>query len=860
MKKLLTGMISIAVLFMLLTVCSSTSQREEAAAPYEYASAFIDFSAITEIWELESHQPPEDSEFIQGPFTLDNGITGDGLRVSNMGDTNEVDVVQYGGKTALQTKNGDYLYFFIDNDIIMRAGIITIEIVFFDNASGGFNFQYVRKGHDFYPIAVNKGGTNTYVTVRLELDACNFMSGRQNQDAQFRFESGTIVQSVKVVTGGMGNPVGDPPPEFAIPTSLNNMIGKGVAGYQVWFRPNSNWHHWGSGGKPGPGNVNIELWPSGWEDYLANGATLYDTNFVMPDRMVARVFNSPEAAAIRTQLMWMRDAGLDGAAVQRFFEETSPVDTGNSPNHLTFIRDAAQEYGRIFYVMYDMTASGSRRNPDQNVVIKRMQLDWIYNVERKGLVSSPNYAQAEGKPVVFIWGLDVIEDQKNSHFITVNAAIELVQWFRDRGYYVIGGLPDNTFWEQGGGRHRRGIELYSLFDMISPWYIGRDVEGQILSGGQWQDKGLEFCRRNPRKWAENRPIDFMPTVWPGFAWSNMGGPGAPNQGPRNAGQWAWVQIQNYLNRDPDNVIRSIYFAMMDEYDEGTAWMKAGTDFFDIPLEQYFQTHSADGKWLSSDYYLRIAGASIQALKRKINAGGGSSTPGNAGYTGPLNDYGNANSVIVEHSNGPVFWRNSFERRNGRTKLDTGRSLPANHLQIDVGVPSGGVVGSPQNVTVAGDFTINRPAVRGGRADRYEPPSETLGMIYTANARSGGSAFRIAGERTAGSGASYLYRIAETRIKVSGNMSLSFWQRAENALGANVTVDLLLDNGSYLSSSAGYNVRNDGAAQGGWQKKTVAIPGALANRYITAVIVTYKDSAATTGSFAALIDDIIISNN
>jgi hypothetical protein len=559
--------------------------------------------------------------------------------------------------------------------------------------------------------------------------------------------------------------------------------------------------------------------------------------------------------------MWMRDAGIDGAAVQRFFGTSSPVDTGNAPNHLTLIRDAAEEYDRIFYIMYDMSGAGFNENPDQKTVVKRIQLDWIYNVERKGLVSSPNYAQAEGKPVVCIWGVFDIESADNYRYISVEASIELIQWFRSRGYYVIGGVPNSTFWEQSKDSHRRGLEMYALFDMISPWYIGRDVEGQILRGGQWLTRGLNFCRDNPRRWADNQPIAFMPTVWPGFAWTNMpGSPGGPNQTPRNAGQWAWVQIQNYLNRDRDNVLRSFYFAMLDEYDEATAWMKAGVDFFDVPLDQYFLTHSADGLWLSSDYYMRMARASVQALQKKIAAGGGSSTPGDAGYTGPLNDYTNANSVLVEHSNGPVFWRNSFERRNGRSKLDTGRSLPVGHLQIDVGVPSGSVIGNPQNVTVAGEFTVNRPAVRGARADRYEPPSETLGMIYTASARSGGSAFRLAGDRTAGSGASYLYRIAEARIKVSGNMSLSYWQRAENALGANVTVDLLLDNGSYLSASAGYNVRNDGAAQSGWQKKTVAIPGALANRYITAVIVAYKDSGTATGSFAALIDDIIISNN
>ena len=663
----------------------------------------------------------------------------------------------------------------------------------------------------------------------------------------------------------MSDPIADPPPPFAPATNLNNMIGKGVTGYQAWFHaPGNNWHHWrGSvNSRPGPGNVNVELWPAGWDDYLANGAVLHETDFTMPDGNVARLFNSHDAAVIRTQLMWMRDAGIDGAAVQRFFAETSPVDTGSAPNHLTRIRDAAEEYGRLFYVMYDMSAAGLRENPDQNAVIRRIQLDWIYNVERKGLVSSPSYAQAEGKPVVCIWGVYAIESADNFRFISVDAAIELIGWFRNRGYYVIGGIPDNIFWQEGGDRHRRGREMYSLFDMISPWYVGRDVEGQILSGGQGLARALEFCRDNPRRWADNKPIDFMPTIWPGFAWTNMSGTaGNPNQRPRNAGQWVWTQVRGYLNGDGDNVIQSFYFAMFDEYDEATNWMKAATDYFEIPLDQYFQTHAADGLWLSSDYYMRMAKAAVQALQGKITAGGGSNTPGTAGYIGPLNAYGDQHSVIVEHSNGPVFWRNSFERRNGRLKRETGQAVPVNHLQIDVGIPDGSIIGTPLNITVIEEFTVNRPALRSNvRADRYTLPSETLGMVYTNNAKSGSSAFRLAGQRTAGSNASYLYRIAETRIRVSPIMSLSFWQRVENSLGANVTVDLLLDNGVYLSSVPGYSLRNDGSPQNGWQRKTVSIPASQQGRYITAVIIAYRDNGTQAGNFAALIDDIIIHSN
>ena len=622
------------------------------------------------------------------------------------------------------------------------------------------------------------------------------------------------------------------------------IIGKVVAGYQAWFNT-SSWHHWrsdGTTGLPRPGVVNVELWPAGWEDYRANGVSFRNTGFTMPDGSNGRLFNSKDAAVIRTHFQWMRDAGIDGAAVQRFYEETRGTGSGS---HLTLIRNAAESTGRLFYIMYDMSAAGRYDN-----VLQQIRSDWNSNC--KTLTRSENYARAEDKPVVCIWGVHAIESTDNYRYPKVETAIQLINWFREQGCYVIGGIPDASNWtEPNNNRHPRGIEMYTLFDMISPWYIGGGTNITGENGRQTREK--RFCRDNLRSWANNTPIAFMPTIWPGFAWTNMSGnQGQPNATPRNSGQHIWEnQIQRYLNADTDNTIKSLYLAMFDEYDEGTAWMKASVDFFDIPLDQYFLTHAADGKWLSSDYYLRLAKAAIETFKTKAR-----------GTIGPLNDYGNANSVIVEHSEGPVFWRNSFERRTGRSKYPNAQTIVTiEHLQIDVGVPNGEVRGTPQNITITENFTINRPNIQWNNdSHNYTHPLTNTGMVYTTDAnpaKSGNSAFRLAGTRTAGSSASYLYKIADTRVKVSSAMSLTYWQRAENSLGANVVVDLLLDNGAYLSNTAA--PQNDGAAQSGWQKKKVDLPESLNGRYITAVIIAYKDNGTATGGFAALIDDIVISN-
>ncbi|MCK7529576.1 MAG: hypothetical protein MZV63_00220 [Marinilabiliales bacterium] len=85
----------------------------------------------------------------------------------------------------------------------------------------------------------------------------------------------------------------------------------------------------------------------------------------------------------------------------------------------------------------------------------------------------------------------------------------------------------------------------------------------------------------------------------------------------------------------------MYFAMFDEYDEGTAIMKASTDWSMIPTNQYFVTLSADGIWVSSDFYLRVAGAATAMVKS-------SDEPSQA--------------LSVPHSGGPDYYRNSFEKR------------------------------------------------------------------------------------------------------------------------------------------------------------------------------------------------------
>ena len=69
--------------------------------------------------------------------------------------------------------------------------------------------------------------------------------------------------------------------------------------------------------------------------------------------------------------------------------------------------------------------------------------------------------------------------------------------------------------------------------------------------------------------------------------------------------------------------------------------KSATDWSMLPTDAYFVTTSADGLWCSSDFYMRLAGAATELLKRKRAL---------------------TTSVPITYSMGPVYYRNSFEQR------------------------------------------------------------------------------------------------------------------------------------------------------------------------------------------------------
>lgn len=805
--KRFLGLIIIAVLsvqnFSGFCIAFPVNAAEESKSSNSNNSIWIDFS-----------------EYSGNAGELKSKIKGRGIDVSPNGDGVRPSIDIYGDSDSEKwcVKAGDYIYFYITDEIIKQCETVTFEVSFYDDSAGDLRLEYCSSYpgnfqdgyHLYYLVNIPGGGTNQFVKTALTLECCNFTYGH-NQGAQFRFSGNAAVESVKITPGALPDPINDSPPDFSPQTEMNNILGKGVTGYQAWFQGGTGangWSHWGHGSaRPAQGKTNIEIYPD-VSEYRAAGAQLYQTDLGdLGDGTPSELFSSKDETIIDTHFKWMRDAGIDGAAVQRFFEATSPTES-TIRNHLEIIRDKAEKYGRSFYIMYDMSASGRY---ESEAMIKRIQLDFIYNVERKGLAGSFAYAHADGKPVVCLWGIHGVKNTENNRYPGIEDTIRLVEWFRGRGYYVIGGVPDDEFYTRKGG----GKDMFASFDMLSPWYVGRDVNAITGNNGR-MIKAMKFCEDNPRIWADNKPIDFQPVVWAGFAWTNMSGnTGSPNAIPRNAGQFLWNQMYQYINLGAGN----FYFAMFDEYDEATAIMKSARDFFDVPDDQYFLTLATDGKWLSSDFYLRAAKACIEMLKGKSEL---------------------RPTIDIPHSEGPIYWRNSFERRGGRQKSGGDGSIKIKEipdLPLDVCVPNGGTI-EEKTSGIEIDGRVNE--------------------MIKSDAKSGESSFRLGGTVNVKNG-SYYYKIADTKINSKGDseLILAFSLKPENDMGRNVYVDLILDGNEYLSDILPEYAGIARGTVGQWNDIKINIPESKINgREITGVAIAYSGDFSS-GSFSALIDDISI---
>lgn len=375
-------------------------------------------------------------------------------------------------------------------------------------------------------------------------------------------------------------------------SSSGDVIGKISVGYQGWFNakgdgsPFGCWFHWSNNcDAPTPNtNVKFEVYPD-TREY----SKLYQSNLAnLANGTPARLFSSFDQETINKHFEWMQIYGIDTAALQRFGASESDSPDGYRDNRDIVagkVKNAAESFGRKFYVMYDISGLGANW-------VAAVKHDWSVIVNSKlQLTNSSAYARQNGKLVVCIWGIGFTHTQG-----TPAETAELIAWFKNQNIYVIGGVP--TYWRTGQANSdaKPGfIDAFKTLDMISPWLVGRfgGIDGaDNFKNNLWADD-FAFTQQNR--------IAYQPVIWPGFAWSNMYPNNPRNQIPRLHGDFMWRQAYDMKLLG----INTGYVAMFDEYDEGTAIAKAAENASMVPTNQYFQTLDADGVAVSSDFYLRL---------------------------------------------------------------------------------------------------------------------------------------------------------------------------------------------------------------------------------------------------------------
>ena len=378
----------------------------------------------------------------------------------------------------------------------------------------------------------------------------------------------------------------------------DEMKGKLMMGYQGWFlakgdgsAPNE-WRHWfRSTTTPSPEFFTIDMWPD-----MREYTDKYNTNMTYADNSNAQLFSSHDLSTTRKHFEWMRDYNIYGVHLQRFLSETAdPRFFSVRNNVLQNVMTAANEYGRHFSVMYDLSGV-----PDDGNLYNKLIGDWEYLVDTYDVLNAPGYVKEDGRPVVAIWGIGFKDRGLNP--TTFQAIIDYFHTNADPKYraYVMGGVPDG--WRTLSGSSETNpawSNIYNSLDMISPWTVGRYSNNS--GADNWKNTrivpDLQFCNNNG--------IDYMPVIWPGFSWINIkGGTETINKIPRNRGEFYWRQAFNAIEAGVDY----IYVAMFDEVDEATAMFKITETKAELPVQaqDILVPLDIDGTYLPSDWYLKLA--------------------------------------------------------------------------------------------------------------------------------------------------------------------------------------------------------------------------------------------------------------
>jgi hypothetical protein len=371
------------------------------------------------------------------------------------------------------------------------------------------------------------------------------------------------------------------------------LTGKVVTGYQGWFRAEGDgtsegWVHFGPGKRLSAEACSFDLWPDLSE---LTPEELRPSPFKFADGRMAPLFSSAHPATVSRHFRWMKEHGIDGAFIQRFGVELLSESKRQSIDLvLAHCTAAAEAEGRSLTVMYDLSGLKADRFP-------LIAADW------RRLVAAGQTRRAcaqhhQGKPLVALWGLG-FKDRPGD----LKEWTTLLTEIRATGAAVMVGVP--TYWRELSNDSIADPALHEvlkLTDILSPWTVGRyaDPKGaKELSREIWAPD---------RSWCEAHGKGYLPVIFPGFSWRNLsalrGERATLGAIPRLGGRFLWSQALAAREAGA----QTLYVAMFDEIDEGTAIMKCGgprpvgnfVDLSDVPSDHYLWLSGQAGRLLRGE--------------------------------------------------------------------------------------------------------------------------------------------------------------------------------------------------------------------------------------------------------------------
>ena len=370
--------------------------------------------------------------------------------------------------------------------------------------------------------------------------------------------------------------------------SIRNLV---MAGYQGWFNTPEDgaglgWKHFEKEKEFKLGKCTIDLWPD-----VSEYEKTYETAFKLPDETPAKVFSSYDASTTDLHFKWMKQYGIDGVFMQRFV-----VSIRNQNNYNKILNNAvlsAEKYDRAICLMYDL--SGMEAGEEDILIC-----DWKELCEKYKLVSRNNnhYVYHHGKPLVAVWGIGFNDRRKYGY----EQVKKIIDFLKSEGCSILVGVP--THWRTltiDAVSDTRLLELVKQADIVHPWLVGRFDNNTYEPYRKSIEEDIKWCKANGK--------DYMPVLFPGFSWHNMKKDAPQNMIPRLGGRFFWQQVKGAVDAGAE----SLYLAMFDEIDEGTAFFKCTNT---PPVgESSFITYEGE----APDHYLWLAGEAAKYLRGELRS-------------------------------------------------------------------------------------------------------------------------------------------------------------------------------------------------------------------------------------------------